>query len=492
MSQSLKTKNGTPTRSDQKRLSDVARYVNIPAGIVSTGFPGVRDRCRQFGVRFDRWQEGIGRLALSKRADGQYAAGIGGVVLSIARQTGKTFLIGWILFALATIFPSLTIVWTAHHTRTSDETFEKMRTMSRKPKVAPYVDVVRAANGKQAILFKNGSRIMFGAREQGFGRGFDKVDVLVLDEAQILTESALSDMTPATNAAPNGLVFMMGTPPRPKDPGEAFGARREDAIEKHDDDTLYVELSADENAKIIDWGQIAKANPSYPHRTSRTAILRMQKLVGSDENFRREAYGIWDKQVAGQLAFPKGRWERLRADIGDCVKTAYGVKFTADGAGVALVAAFLNSDGSVFVEPIKQANLGEGIQWLVDDLVELAPYAAQIVIDGKSGVGYLVNALRDAGVKNKRLIILPTLDQVIAAHSMFEQEFIKGTVSHGGDSELARQVEYAKKRKIGNNGGFGYEAPEGETVVSLDAALLAVWGVKTTKRKPGKGSKVSV
>ena len=34
-----------------------------------------------------------------------------------------------------------------------------------------------------------------------------------LDEAQILTEKAMEDMVPATNAAPNGLVLMMGTPP---------------------------------------------------------------------------------------------------------------------------------------------------------------------------------------------------------------------------------------------------------------------------------------
>ncbi|MUP49193.1 terminase, partial [Veillonellaceae bacterium M2-8] len=78
---------------------------------------------------------------------------------------------------------------------------------------------VRATNGQQAIEFTNGSRILFGARESGFGRGFAMVDVIVFDEAQILTENALSDMVPATNAAPNGLVLMMGTPPRPKDPG---------------------------------------------------------------------------------------------------------------------------------------------------------------------------------------------------------------------------------------------------------------------------------
>src|SRR5699024_5620552 len=96
---------------------------------------------------------------------------------------------------------------------------------------------------------------------------FAKVDVLVLDEAQILTEKAMEDMVPATNAAPNGLVLMMGTPPRPADPGEVFTSRREAALSGDDSDVLYVELSADKDCSPDDRRQWAKANPSFPFRT---------------------------------------------------------------------------------------------------------------------------------------------------------------------------------------------------------------------------------
>ena len=489
MVQSPGTRSSTRQRSDRGRLrlSEVARHVRQPSGIVSTGWPSVRDRCAQFGIGFDGWQDGLGRLTLGKRSDGMYAASIGGVVVSIPRQTGKTYLYGWMVFALCTLFPDLTVVWTAHRTRTSDETFDKMRSMAQKPKVAAYIDgKPRSANGQQSIRFKNGSRILFGAREQGFGRGFDEVDILVFDEAQILTESALSDMVPATNAAKNGLVLMMGTPPRPKDPGEAFGNRREDAL-AGDEDTLYVEFSADEGAKIIDWKQLEVANPSFPHRTSRTAVLRMQKLLGSDENFRREAYGVWDKKVAGQKAFTQSAWSVLQgAKPDDDSRLAFGVKFTADGSGVALAAAYRFDEGPVFVEPIRQANLGEGIDWLVDYLAEHHREASQFVVDGKAGVGYLVNALRDAGVRNKNIIIVPTLDQVKAAHSMFEQAVITGGLTHPGVAAFDEQVLSASKRLIGRDGGFGWAPPEGGTVVALDAATLALWGAKTTKRRPGR------
>ena len=157
-----------------------------------------------------------------------------------------------------------------------------------------------------------------------------------------------------------------------------------------------------------------------------------------------------------------------------------------------MAAAHRGRDGRVFIEPIQQANLGEGLQWLVDELVELASDAAQIVIDGRSGVGYLVEALRAAGVKNKRLVLLPNLEQVIAAHSMFEQAVLTDELLHGGKAVFDEQVLSAVKRKIGSNGGFGWDAPDGGTVVSLDAVTLAFWGAKTTKRRPRSAQKMVV
>lgn len=473
------------TSPGQRKLSDTARHIVQPSGIVSTGFPAVRSRALDMGIPMDQWQDGLGRLALSKRESGLYAAGIGGVVMSIPRQVGKTYLIAGIVFALCTLFPNLTVIWTAHRTRTHNETFKKMQSMARKSKIVPYIENVRAANGEQEISFKNGSRILFGARESGFGRGFDEVDILVLDEAQILSEDAMSDMVPATNAAPNGLVFLMGTPPRPKDPGEVFSNARKRAL-GGDDDTVYVEFSADEDAKLDDKSQLMKANPSYPHRTSDAAIQRMRKLLGSDDNFRREAYGIWDKEAQGSKAFSKHAWSVLKGVEPDG-RLVFGVKFTSDGAGVALAAAYRPEDGPVFVKPIRQANLGEGIQWLVDHLVEHASDAAQIVVDGRAGVGALVNALQAAGVRNKRLVLVPTLDQVKASHAMFEQGVLAGGISHPGVEAFDDQVTSAMKRKIGKDGGFGWLAPEGGTVVALDAATLAHWGAKVTKRRPGKG-----
>src|SRR5699024_9079040 len=208
-------------------------------------------------------------------------------------QVGKTYTFGVLIFALCIMNPETLVLWSAHRTKTHNETFRDMDAFAKRKGVRPYVERVLTGSNSEAIEFINGSRIHFGARDHGFGRGFAKVDIVVLDEAQILTEKTMEDMVPATNAAPNGLVLLMGTPPRPGDPGEVFTNRREAALSGDDEDTLYVEMSADRDANPDDREQWKKANPSFPHRTSETAILRMRKLLGSVDSFLREGLGVW-------------------------------------------------------------------------------------------------------------------------------------------------------------------------------------------------------
>lgn len=477
---------GTLAPSGTPKLSEVARHLIMPDGIVSSDFPLLGPQIERMGTPLDRWQQGLCQAILAKRENGMYACGIGGGVISIPRQVGKTYTIGVLIFALCAMNPNMLVLWSAHRARTHQETFKSMDTMSKKPGVAPYIKRVLTGAGTEAVEFANGSRILFGARENGFGRGFAKVDVLVLDEAQILTEKAMEDMVPATNAAPNGLVLMMGTPPRPGDPGEVFTNRRTDALSGDDTDTLYVEFSADKKANPEDREQWKKANPSFPGRTTETAILRMKKLLGSIESFLREGLGIWDEKQIGQKAVESAAWD---ARVGEPVdgRRVIGVRFTPDGSTIAVAGAVKPDDESLpfFVEAIDQRSAGEGTQWLVDFLVERHEQLAQIVIDGKSGVGYLVNALRAEKVSAKT-ILTPTTDEVTAAHSMMEAAIRDGGVVHSGQEELDDQVKTALKRKIGNAGGFGWEAPEGGSVASFEAVTLAHWGARVTKRRPGR------
>src|SRR5690606_10740658 len=200
---------------------------------------------------------------------------------------------------------------------------------ARRKKIAPHIKRIVRGSGEEAVEFHNGSRILFGAREHEFGRGFDEVDVLIFDEAQILTENALDAMVPATNQSrqPSGaLLLFMGTPPKPPqgtlDRGEVFTRMRTEVLGGEDHDTGWVEFGADENYDPTmppaplsdrDWEQVAKANPSFQNDTPAEAILRMRKKLGP-ESFLREGLGIWDKLELSRTVVDLNDWVELVDD----------------------------------------------------------------------------------------------------------------------------------------------------------------------------------
>ncbi|QJC22016.1 terminase [Arcanobacterium buesumense] len=486
----------------QQRLSELASFVHVPDGIVSTEWPLVAAQLQRINIGLDMWQRNAIQLALSKRADGSYAASIGGVCFSIPRQVGKTYTVGWLIFALCMAKPGMLVVWTAHHTRTSDETFDAMRTMATTGKAAAMVKTVRAANGQQTIIFHNGSRILFGAREQGFGRGFAEIDVLVFDEAQILTESALSDMVPATNAAPNGLVFLIGTPPRPKDPGEAFTIKRNSALSK-DADTLWIEFSADADCNVadwdpgyVDWAQVEKANPSYPHRTSKNSILRMRKLIGSNENFKREALGIWDQAGVATRKISQELWDSTIGVPPSSGVKCYGVAFSFDGDRQSVVGVLKHEHG--FHANLIGSYTGstdDGVAGLADWLAERWRDAGLIVLSGAAGAGLLSQALLDRGVPKKIVKVLSTREYFTACQMLVEA--VKdGSLTRpagGANDALDASVAVSDEKKRGSDGAWGWQATsfDGDET-PVEALSVAVWAAKMNKRVPGRKQKALV
>lgn len=469
-------------RNGTLRLSDVARHVIQPDGIVSTAWPAVRDTCRELGLGFDGWQDGAGRLILAKRADGLYAADT--VALSIPRQVGKTYLIGAIVYALCLIQPGLTVIWTAHRFKTAKETFLAMESMSNRTRIKPHVESVHRGAGDQAVHFVNGSRVLFGARERGFGRGFADVDVLVLDECQILTEAAMEDMVPATNVSSNPLIFLTGTPPRPKDPGEIFTLLRQEAIEGESEGTLYVELSAERGCEPLDRDQWRKANPSFPHRTSERAILRMWKTLG-EQSFLHEALGVWDELSAHVRAVSKQKWA-MRGGGGppDGEKpSALGVDASHDRR-VSVSACWKDGDAA-HAEEVWAGNDDSGlVEWLVARTTRRTP----IVIDHYSPAASSVPALRARG----RNVKVTSSTDMSKACGLWLGDVEAGRLSHADQKSINDALDAAKKRAIGNAGGWGWDRRNEEShIAPIVAHTLARYGAEFAPKSNGTGRTTS-
>lgn len=456
----------------------------------------VRDKLADLGIRLRWWQVAIARIILSKNAAGKYTTTIGGVGLSIPRQVGKTFLVGAIAFALCLLRPGLTVIWSAHRTRTAEETFKKMQAFARRKAIKPFILKVVLGSGEESIEFVNGSRIMFGARAEGFGRGFDEVDVVVYDEAQILAQSALDDMVPAMNQCrqPEGaLMFFMGTPPQKKDvqagKAEVFTLMRESA-KQGDEDTAWIEFGADDGyvptplpnqLTDADWEQIKKANPSYPDDTPVEAILRMRKKLG-DASFLLEGAGVWDELVAQLAVVPAAIWaERIAAELPTNDQPPVALALDRWHDGTTAIAGSWDWNDETYVE-LLALDVARDTAGVVDWLAERAGQKIPVFIAADSPAASLA---ADLIARKVKVVLLAGPDFARSCQS-FATDAIEGGVTHSDQEQLNAALAGATTLAFGKAGAWVWDRRTADNDISpLVAVTLARHGATVaSKSKP--------
>lgn len=474
------------TRTGTRKLSDVAKHLVAPVDITSTGWPAVSKTCTEkLGVSFDDWQDGAGRLILAKRADGCLAAMVDGVGLSLPRQVGKTYLIGAMVFALCVNMPGLLVIWSAHHARTHGETFLAMQGFADRAKVKPHVRQVFTGSGDEEIRFHNGSRILFGARERGFGRGIPGVDILIFDEAQILSDRALSNMLATMNTSRFGLALYIGTPPKPEDMSESFERMRKEALAGTLTDGAWIEFGADKGASPDDRAQWRKANPSHPRRTPVQSILRLKRKL-TEADFLREGLGIWDEVEEVQRVIPSDIWAALKADRGempaqDEPPNALAVDMSHDRV-IAISGCWLSPAGA----HVEVLSLGLDTNSAIEWLVARAGRRITVVIDAESPAKSMVPTLRSRKVK----VNVTSAADMAAACGGFYDDAIGGRLTHADQQQVNDALAGARKRDIGTAGGWGWDRrDESVNIAPLVSETLARFGAVVTN-KPKKSGQV--
>lgn len=459
-------KSGTPS------LTEVARKVVRPSGITATGWPAVKHTCEvKLGVTFDPWQDDAGRLILAKRADGKLACMIGGVGLSLPRQVGKTYLVGALTFALCINRPGMLVIWSAHHARTHSETFLSMQAFAKRLKVAPYVGQVFTGSGDEEIRFVNGSRILFGARERGFGRGVAAVDMIISDEAQIMSDKALDAQLATMNTSQFGLALFIGTPPRPDDPSESFTRMRTDAWSGHMRDAVWIELGAEPGADPDDRKQWAKANPSFPHRTPVESILRLRRKLKAD-SFLREGLGVWpEAEVAEERwRLTADEWKLTEANVpkpeGD---PHFFITVATDLRSVTIAVAATVGDRP----HVEIADHRPGTGWLAGRVKELRTQypGAKFGAYSAGPVKAWVPAFAEAGIE-LQLLTQPETSSA-CAHLKHLVE-VRG-FTHSPDAVVIRSLEGAERRDMEGGGWVWDWRKSSGDLAPIAATTGALW-----------------
>jgi len=447
---------------------------------VKTVWPRVEAKGVELGLGFDWWQSQLGAVCLGYGASGKYVSTVGGIGLSIPRQVGKTYFVLAMLVILCVLFPGLQVVWTAHHLRTSTKTFTTLRGMCRRKKIHPLVRSMRSANGEQQVEFTNGSMIMFGARSQGFGRGFDEIDVEVFDEAQILDTKALEDMVAATNQArhPHGaLLFFMGTPPRPTDPSEAFESRRDRALSGKSKNAVWLEIGADPKSDPDDRSQFPLMNPSYPVRTPADSLDRLRENLADDDSWNREGRGIWDA-VGSSRVIDEKSW----ADQGDAAsmpveRLTLSVEVPPGRRTAAVGLAGLRADGRWHVELDEERG---GVDWAIPWVLARAAKNRlhAVVVDEMSG---LVEKRRDRHylVGTDVLVTLAAAEgrDMAIGCAKFYDGIMEGSVFHTDQPQVNVALSVATKRPLA--GAWAWNRKDALSNISpVVAVTLALWGAQ--------------
>lgn len=468
------------TVSSTPRLSEYAKAFVFPKGIEKTVWPRVEAKGKELGLGFDWWQSQLGTVCLGYDSSGKYIATVGGIGLSIPRQVGKTYFVLAMILILCVLFPGMQVVWTAHHLRTSTKTFTTLRGMCRRKKIAPLIRAMRAANGEQQVEFVNGSMIMFGARSQGFGRGFDEIDVEVFDEAQILDTKALEDMIAATNQARNphgALLFFMGTPPRPSDPSEAFETRRSDALSGKAKKSIWLEIGADPKSDVNDESQWPLMNPSYPKRTPHESMERLRENLTDDDSWNREGRGVWDALESSRI-IDEHAWGRVADPASMAVdRLTLAIDVPPDRSVASVGLAGQRPDGRWHVELDDQR---KGVDWVIPWVRDRAAKNRLhgVVVDEMSG---LVEKRRDRHylIGTDILVTLAAAegrDMAIACAKFFDS-VIDESVRHTDQPQVNVALSVARKRPLA--GGWAWNRKDAASDITPVVALtLALWGAQ--------------
>ena len=435
------------------------------------------------GTVLDPWQSDIMDDWLGRTPSGKWAAPTAGG--SVPRQNGKSLLVQGRAEAGMLMFNE-TVIYTAHLQKTATETFEEMRACFEHPKLRRYVAEIKTALGREQIVLKSGARIKFLARTRNGGRG-QHGDLLIFDEAQELDETAQGSFLPAISASLNPQTVYVGTPPGPDAVGTVFRNLRQRALDGEAKRAAWFEFSVPEIGDVTDPKRWAATNPALGRRIQFSTIEGEAEQLDPD-TFARERLGWWSPVAAENLdyAIDRRAWEACASvDEKPEGKTAYGVKFAADGSAVCLCGAVIPKEGPARVSLIEMQPSGRGLVWLVDWLSARYDRASCVVIDGRNGVDVLVERIKGVW-RAKNAVIRPGVKDVLAAVGLFTNAVNENTLTWYKPQEaLNESAVTAVKRPIGGGYGFG-----GENSLPVEACALALWGAKTSKRDPTRKMRI--
>lgn len=478
------------------------RISHLQPGIGTLGREAV-ELAALAGLELDPWQQWVLEQSLTqsdtlfynketKEWQNKWAAKDVGLV--VARQNGKGSILEARELAGLFLLGEKTIIHSAQDFATSGEHYRRLESLIRGSKqLEAEVKGFYQSNGKEAIELKNGSRIVFKTRTAKLGRGFSP-QLVVLDEAMFLDETAMAALLPTLSAQDNPQIWYTGSAGT-LDSTE-FGRVRNRALSGDDPFLFFAEWSIDacdimcpldctEHDDPTTVESYAKANPGLGIRIS-VDTVRGEQLQMSKEKFLRErlSVGTWpeDSDMWGMI--PEKMWKAVEDPTSE-IKTKFvlGVDTNPERTYTTIVAAGGNDDELTHAEITADEeglHYRPGIQWVVPMIkaIALKGRPVCVVIDKASQAGTFIPELEDAGIE----VVSPLAREYAQACGDFHGAVVpkrgeETKLAHLGQMPLYYAVAGAGKRDLAD--GWAWSRANSTSDISpLVAATLAMWGYK--------------
>ena len=451
-----------------------------------------------YAYALDPWQRLVVDAILGRDENGRF--NVTTACISCPRQNGKNVILETVEFYRLVVLGEK-ILHTAHQGKTSRAAFRRfvdIFTNKKYPELMETVKTIRYGIGEESITLHNGGSIEYISRTRQAARGYDGVSLLVMDEAQELTDDQSEALISVLSSSKTGTrqIIYAGTPTYPGSPGTVFERIRSSCLNGgdpsgvswHEWSAPYEQVS---EVDVMDKSQWYASNPSLGIRLTEEFTAEEARTL-TTEGFARERLGVWFKPRetstdAGDPAINRDAWEDCASDEPKPAsgKTAFGVKFAADGSSVTLAGCVIAPDGKARISLLEHRPTGEGIRWLVDFLNERYKKTSCVVIDGRGGADLLIDKISGVWVF-KASIIKPSSQDVCTAASMLINEVNERTLTWYRPQEILNDSALAStKRRIGSGFGFGgmYSQP-------IEACSFALYGARTSKRDPSKRMRI--
>lgn len=460
------------------------RLCSAPPAVTSAGQEAI-DLAESAGLILDPWECHALDVGLGEKRDGTWAAFEVGLV--VARQNGKGSVLEARELAGLYLFGEELIVHTAHEFRTSSEAFRRILALIEStPDLDRRVLRVTRAHGDEGIELRGGQRLRYLARTGGSGRGFTG-DVVILDEAYNIPDSALSALLPTMATRPNPQLWYASSAVDQTTHlhGMVLARVRRRGLAGDDPSLAYLEYSVDAElddpeleATARDAQSWAQANPGLGIRIPADHVEREHRSM-SLRTFAVERLSIGDwpaDEDERETVIDLDLWRSL-ADLRSAPQdpVAFAVDISPDRTA-AIAVAGRRVDGLLHVE-VADHRVGTG--WVVGRLAEMVarwkPVA--VVLDPTGPAGALLAELREAGVD----LTLTGARDMAQACGGFYNAVQDQLVRHRGQAVLDAALKGAAKRTLGE--AWAWSRRNSTTDISpLVAVTLARFGLVSTER----------